>query len=156
MCFSLRQSWYKALDDAEARFRQLLTSSPAQWRRVTASQDASTSRKGKGRAFVPELSDVVVHKHAGNAGGDDIYRLVLDTPSGETPVSLEPFKSVLSTPEIRQEWDPAVTEAHMVEMIDRVCRVTKTNFSLGWPAKCVDFVLVAGLATNRGVAQGTL
>lgn len=85
-------------------------------------------------ASVPELADVVVHRKYGKSG-EDIYRLVLDVPTGEELVSLEPWKAVLSTPELRQEWDPAVEEAHLVEMFDQTTRISKTNFTLGWPAK---------------------
>jgi len=66
-----------------------------------------------------------------------MYRVVLDVPVVEEQVSLEPWKAVLTTPELRQEWDPAVEEAHMLEVLDRSTQVSKTNFTLGWPAKCV-------------------
>ena len=67
--------------------------------------------------------------------GNDVYRLVLDVPTGEDFVSLEPWKAVLSTPELRQEWDPAIDDAHLLEMFDHTAPISKTNFSLGWPAK---------------------
>lgn len=85
-------------------------------------------------ASVPELADVVVHRNS-TKPGDDIYRLVLDVPTGDDYVSLEPWKAVLTTPELRQEWDPAVEEAHLLEMFDHTTRISKTNFTLGWPAK---------------------
>lgn len=97
--------------------------------------DPSTALKGKARASAsPELADVVVHRKAGKSG-DQIYRAVLDISTGDDPVSLESWKSVLSTPELRQVWDPAVEEAHLVEMFDPTIRVSKTNYTLGWPAK---------------------
>jgi hypothetical protein len=43
----------------------------------------------------------------------------------------------LATPELRQEWDPAVDGAALLEMLDPTTRISKTNFTLGWPAKCV-------------------
>lgn len=68
--------------------------------------------------------------------GDDVYRLVLDVPTGDEQVSLEPWGAVLTTPELRQEWDPSVNEAHLLEMFDHDTRISKTNYTLGWPAKC--------------------
>jgi hypothetical protein len=137
--FRLRQSWYSALNDAETHFRQLLTSpSSAEWKRLSASTDSTANKKGKARApAIPELADVVVHRKPSKAGGGDVYRLVLDVPTGDESVSLEPWKSVLTTPELRQEWDPAVEDAHLVEVFDHTTRICKTNFTLGWPAKCV-------------------
>lgn len=131
----LRQSWSSALNDAEAYFRQLLTSSSSEWKRIINAGDNSPSKKGKARVgTVPDLSDVAVYRNLSKAG-NDIYRLVLDVPTGEDFVSLEPWKAVLSTPELRQEWDPAVDDAHLLEMFDPTTRISKTNFSLGWPAK---------------------
>ena len=138
----LRQSWYNALSEAESHFRQLLSSSSSrEWRRVsTPTVDLPPTSKGKARAASnPEVTDVVVHRKAGKAG-DQIYRAVLDISTGDDPVSLESWKAVLSTPELRQVWDPAVEAAHLVEMFDPMTRVSKTNFTLGWPAKCVFFL----------------
>lgn len=132
----LRQSWYTALNDAETHFRQLLTSASNDWKRIATSVDSSAGRKGKARvSAVPELADVVVHRNSRKGGGEDIYRLVLDVPTGDDIVSLEPYKAALTTPELRQEWDPAVEDAHLVEMFDHTTRICKTNFTLGWPAK---------------------
>lgn len=95
----------------------------------------SPGKKGKARvSTVPELADVIVHRHTGKSG-DDVYRMVLDVAIGDENVSLEPWKAVLTTPELRQEWDPAVEEAHLLEMFDHKTRISKTNFTLGWPAK---------------------
>lgn len=131
----LRQSWYTALNDAESHFRQLLTSSlPSDWRRISAATD-TPNKKGKSRlSTVPELADVIVHRHTGKSG-DDVYRMLLDVAVADDGVSLEPWKAVLTTPELRQEWDPAVEEAHLLEMFDHKTRISKTNFTLGWPAK---------------------
>lgn len=84
----------------------------------------------------PELADVVAHKKSSKSG-EDVYRVVLDVLTGDEPVSLEPWKAVLATPELRQEWDPAVEDAHLVEVLDHRTRICKTNFTLGWPAKYV-------------------
>ncbi|KAF7309512.1 hypothetical protein MIND_00322000 [Mycena indigotica] len=140
----LRQSWYNALNGAETHFRQLLTSSSsAEWKRLSGSSDPSAGRKGKGRmSGLPELADVVVHRNSTKLGGD-VYRLVLDVPTGDDTVSLEPWKAVLTTPEMRQEWDPAVEDAHLVEIFDHNTRICKTNFTLGWPANPRDAVTIS-------------
>ncbi|KAL1740061.1 hypothetical protein HDZ31DRAFT_48240, partial [Schizophyllum fasciatum] len=72
-----------------------------------------------------------------------IFRLVLDVPAAEETLSLKSWHAVLSTPELRQEWDPAVDDAHTVELLDDRTRVVKTNFTLGWPASPRDAVTIA-------------
>lgn len=132
----LRQSWSTNLKEAESHFRRLLTSySSPEWKRVNTTSDPSTTAKVKARlaSALPELSDVVVHRRSST--GNDVYRVVLDIPTGEEPVTLEPWKVVLATPELRQEWDPAVEAAQLVEMFDNKTRICKTKFTLGWPAK---------------------
>lgn len=98
-------------------------------------EGAQSSAKGKARAAAgPHLTDVVVHRRAGK--GEAVYRVVLDVPTTDDPqVTLEACKAVMSTPELRKEWDPAVEGAQLLEMLDRATRVTKTNFTLGWPAR---------------------
>ena len=134
----LHQSWYAALDNAQAHFRQLLTShSSSEWKRVPVASDSSSPTKGKGRASnTPELTDVIVHRRLSKSG-ENIYRAVLEVAIGDDPVSLDAWKSVLITPELRKDWDPAVEGAQLLEMTDQVTRVVKTNFTLGWPARCV-------------------
>jgi len=63
--------------------------------------------------------------------------MLLEVALTEDVVSLESWKAVLTTPELRQEWDPAVEEAHLLEMFDHKTRISKTNFTLGWPVKYV-------------------
>ena len=139
-----------ALNNAETHFRQLLTSPSTQWKRLSATTDttASAKQKGKARASIstPDITDVIVHRNSTQAG--DIYRLVLDVPTGDEQVSLEPWGAVLTTPELRQEWDPSVKEAHLLEMFDHDTRISKTNYTLGWPAK-YDNVSVDYLSTNH-------
>ena len=121
------------MNDAESHFRRLLTSPSSEWKRVPSTSDSK--EKGKARATgVPELADVITHHKVGKAG-EDVYRLVLDIPAGDALVTLEPWKLVLSTPELRREWDPAVEESSLVEVFDSTTRICKTNFTLGWPAK---------------------
>ncbi len=132
----MRQSWYSALTEAEAHFRELLTLPAAEWKRLSISADnLSTKQKGKVKiSFLPELSDVLLHRRS-TKGRDDVYRIMLDVPLGDEEVSLEPWKAVLTTPELRKEWDPAVEDAHLVEVFDHISRICKTNYTLGWPAK---------------------
>ena len=138
---SLKRSWYEALGKAESHFQTLLTSTATnEWKRLSNSTDISPSRKGKTRLLsVPELTDVVVHRQSVKSG-EDIYRLTLEVATGEDSVTLEPWETVFSAPELRKEWDPAVVDAHLVETFDPSTRICKTNFTLGWPAKCVVFV----------------
>jgi hypothetical protein len=132
---SLHKSWYEALDNAQTNFRQLSTShSSLDWKRVIV-ENSQINGKGKGRASVgPHLSDVVLHRRA--AKGGTVYRAVLDVSVVDEPqVSLDACKAVLSTPELRKEWDPAVEKAQILEMFDQTTRIAKTNFALGWPAR---------------------
>ncbi|KAI0737353.1 hypothetical protein C8Q80DRAFT_1213874 [Daedaleopsis nitida] len=140
----LHQSWYTALDNAQAHFRQLLTShSSPEWKRVPIPSDSNQTTKGKGRAtYSPELSDVIIHRRQ-NKSGESIHRAVLEVIIGDEPVSLEAWKSVLITPELRKEWDPAVEGAQLLEMFDQATRISKVNFSLGWPANPRDAVTIS-------------
>jgi hypothetical protein len=94
---------------------------------------------------IPEFNDVSVHRKASLAG-NDVYRVTLEVPTGEEVLSLEPWKAVLATPELRQEWDPAVEAASLLEMFDSKTRICKTNFTLGWPAKYAFFKITSGYA----------
>ncbi|KAH7921184.1 hypothetical protein BV22DRAFT_1038944 [Leucogyrophana mollusca] len=142
----LRQSWYDALSGAESNFRQLLTSySSSEWKHVSLSGETSSPGKGKSRASsTPELTDVVVHRKT-TKSGENVYRVVLDVPTIDEPVSLDSWQAVLTTPELRQEWDPAVESAQLVEMFDHRTRIAKTNFTLGWPANPRDAVTISRL-----------
>ena len=129
----LRDSWYASLDDAQSNFRQLLSSHASpEWKRVPIPND--TNSKGKSRATSPELTDVVLHRRTSKSS-EPVYRAILDVPIGDSPVSLESWKATLSTPELRREWDPAVEGAHLVEILDQATRISKVDFTLGWPAK---------------------
>ncbi|KAI9067930.1 hypothetical protein FKP32DRAFT_1588126 [Trametes sanguinea] len=141
----LRESWYNALDNAQAHFRQLLTSHASHdWKRVPVSIDgAAPASKGKGRASaVPEVADVMIHRKASKSG-ESVYRAVLEVPLGDDTASLEMWKSVLVTPELRKEWDPAVEGAQLLEMFDQATRISKVNFRLGWPANPRDAVTIS-------------
>jgi hypothetical protein len=141
--YRLRQSWQAALNDAEAHFRKLLASSQcSDWKRIANTGADSSSIKGKARApTIPDLRDVVIHRLS-DKSGESIYRVLLDVPAGGDPLPLDHWKAVLSTPELRQDWDPAVEEAHLVEVFDQTSRIIRTNFTLGWPAKSVLLTLM--------------
>ena len=83
---------------------------------------------------MPELTDVIIHRRASRSS-ENVYRAVLEVPVGDEPTPLGAYKSVLITPELRKEWDPAVEGAQLLEMFDQATRISKVNFSLGWPAK---------------------
>ncbi|TFY53977.1 hypothetical protein EVJ58_g9138 [Rhodofomes roseus] len=137
----LRNSWYASLDDAQSNFRQLLSSHTSpDWKRVPIPND--TISKGKSRAVAPELTDVVLHRKTSKSS-EPVYRAILDVPVGDTLVSLETWKAVLSTPELRKEWDPAVEGAHMIEILDQATRISKVDFTLGWPANPRDAVVIS-------------
>lgn len=140
--YRLHASWLAALEQAQNRFRSLLSPSTAgSWRKVpvsSATRDSTTGveaviGKGKGRA-PPRMSDVKVHRRT--QSGDDVLRLTLEIPVDNGIDTLETWKAVLTTPELRKEWDPAVDSAHVVETcFDPDTRIVKTDYRLGWPAK---------------------
>ena len=135
----LRQAWYESLDNAQTNFRQHLTShSSSDWKRVNV-EGSQSSAKGKARASSePHLTDVVLHRKVSK--GESVYRAVLAVPTAEDPqLTLEACKAVLATPELRKEWDPSVEKAQLLEMFDQATRIAKTDFTLGWPARCAAY-----------------
>ena len=87
-----------------------------------------------GNVAGPQLADVVLHRRV--AKGGTVYRAVLDVSVTDEPqLTLEACKAVLSTPELRRQWDPAVEKAQLLEIFDQATRIAKTNFTLGWPAR---------------------
>ncbi|KAI9453398.1 hypothetical protein BJY52DRAFT_1189620 [Lactarius psammicola] len=141
---SLRQAWYNALNDAQSSFRRFLTSSTSsEWKRVLVPGESTPlNSKGKGRSSVPELSDVIVHRKS-TKSEDTVYRVILDVPTADDTIPFGAWKSILATPELRQEWDPAVDGAVLLEMLDPTTRISKTNFTLGWPANPRDAVTIS-------------
>ena len=146
----LRQSWFNALDLVQSQFRQLLTSPASDWKRVPAPPSASDGsgtpshpdvpqlqlkNKGKARAngHTSDSNNVKLSRKSTKAG--DVYRVQLDvTLAPEDTIPLDSWKSVLVTPEFRKEWDPTVENSTLIEMLDPTTRISKTNFTLGWPA----------------------
>ncbi|KAI6001088.1 hypothetical protein F5J12DRAFT_844899 [Pisolithus orientalis] len=146
----LRQTWSDALSAAETNFRQLLASySSNEWKHVPLPQDAPSPRKGKSRAasLNPELRDVAVHRKV-TKSGEYVYRAVLDVPATDENAAMDVWKAIITTPEIRQEWDPAVDASQLVELFDQRTRITKTRFTLGWPANPRDAVTISRLHQN--------
>jgi hypothetical protein len=137
--YRLRQSWASALSKAEAQFRSLLVStSSSAWKRVPLpasppqlGQKIGSNASGKGRAM--DTEGIVIHRRQTNRG--DIMRIVLDVPLEASLADLDKWRAVLSTPEIRGDWDPAVEGSSLVEMFDWNTRIARTNYGLGWPAK---------------------
>jgi hypothetical protein len=134
--FRLRASWAASLNEAEASFRSL-SSSGGTWQRVPApkresSINSPTSPTPSGSR---DASDVLMHRRPGKRG--DVYRIVLEVDPDTTLSNLDAWRAVLTTPELRKEWDPAVESSRLVELFDLETRIAKTNFTLGWPARCV-------------------
>ena len=133
--FRLRQSWSDALNDAQTSFQSHLASSQSTWKRVPI-REGSTGGKGKARQLLSVHSgNVVIHRKPTKSG--DVYRAIADVSLGEDTVEMDALYAVLTTPELRQEWDPAVEASQTVEMFDPNTRIVKTKFTLGWPAKYV-------------------
>ena len=91
--------------------------------------------KGKARAngHTPDSNNVKLSRKSTKTG--DVYRVQLDvTLAPEDTIPLDSWKSVLVTPEFRKEWDPTVESSTLIEMLDPTTRISKTNFTLGWPA----------------------
>lgn len=56
-------------------------------------------------------------------------------PATAALLSLDAWAAVLSTPELRREYDPVVQDGRIIEMFDPDARIARTDFALGWPAK---------------------
>ncbi|KAG8980898.1 hypothetical protein FRB90_007416, partial [Tulasnella sp. 427] len=161
----LHESWLAALKHAQDRFRSLLSSpsSDPTWKRVpvpSSSVDGGAAGAGgvggptaagasglgsstsKSKQHRPRVSDVVVHRRT--AKGDDVVRVVLEIPADDGLASLDAWKAVLSTPELRKEWDPTVESSSVVETcFDPDTRISKTDFTLGWPANPRDAITIS-------------
>ncbi|KDQ19629.1 hypothetical protein BOTBODRAFT_126512 [Botryobasidium botryosum FD-172 SS1] len=151
----LHESWSAALTQAQSRFRSLLLSSSSpSWKRVPIPQSESSaasaaplsnpSPKGKGRARFTDNADIAMHRRSSKEG--DVLRVVLDINldgDDNALASMDIWKAVLATPEMRKEWDPSVEGAHMVEMFDPNTVIAKTDFTFGWPANPRDAITIA-------------
>lgn len=133
----LPETWSKALNDAIATFQtHLISGQSSSWKRVPLpfKKNSSDGSKGKARnPLRPDARDVSVYRKTTKTG--DVYRIILDVPAVEETADLEAWRATIVTPELRQEWDPAVESAQVLEMCDPSTRIIKTNFTLGWPAR---------------------
>ncbi|EJD48112.1 hypothetical protein AURDEDRAFT_113016 [Auricularia subglabra TFB-10046 SS5] len=146
----LRASWAASLSEAETAFRAL-SSSATTWQRVPSPKRENSVASPQSTTFnaVPELPDPVVHRRPSKRG--DVYRVMVDVPlDDQDSVSgmLDAWKAILSTPELRKEWDPAVESARLIEMFDLETRIVKTNFMLGWPANPRDAITITRTVRN--------
>lgn len=97
-----------------------------------------------------------MHRRSSKDG--DIYRAVLDVyvpsmisspdseksirdPADAVLLNLQTWSAVLSTPELRREYDPVVQDGRIIEMFDPDTRIARTDFALGWPAKYVILIV---------------
>ena len=143
MTCRLHESWLAALDQAQTHFKSLLTgSSSTEWKRVTVpgpsssidSQSSSSAQLPHVKLSRPRVSDVSVHRRTTKTG--DVLRVSLEIPAEDTLESIDAWKAVLTTPEMRKEWDPTVESSSIVETVfGPETRLARTEFSLGWPAK---------------------
>ncbi|KDN48452.1 hypothetical protein K437DRAFT_85961 [Tilletiaria anomala UBC 951] len=91
-----------------------------------------------------KASRIIVHRRSNpHRKGPDVFRATFEVPfEGDSP-DLEGFRSALTTPDARSQWDGLVESSELIEMPDPVTRVTKTNFRLGWPASPRDAITVS-------------
>lgn len=140
---------------ASGSFKSTATSSPPRNAdvgiRSTAPQRSKSQSKGKAKSrrqllVIPEVSDVIVHRRVSKDGPGEVHRAVLDVTLGDDDVEslrlsqLNAWRAVLSTPEMRKEYDSAVQDGQILEMFDAETRISKLDFALGWPAKWVAMV----------------
>ncbi|KAF8325403.1 uncharacterized protein EI90DRAFT_3072733 [Cantharellus anzutake] len=121
--------------------------------RSSTPQRAKSQSKGKGKLrrqplIIPDVTDVVVHRIVSKDGPGEVLRAVLDVTLGDDIESLRlsqlsAWRAVLSTPQMRKEYDPAVQDGHILEMFDTETRVAKLDFALGWPANPRDAVTIS-------------
>ncbi|KZT41749.1 hypothetical protein SISSUDRAFT_1000411 [Sistotremastrum suecicum HHB10207 ss-3] len=146
---TLRETWSKAFNDAQNQLRALLTSASSKdWKRLSLSQREGSlpqaDAKGKGKIPLPPLvtsKDVIIHRKSSKFG--DVSRIVLDIPVEPELARIDVWKNVLTTPELRKEFDPAVESCELVEMFDPDTRILKTKFTLGWPANPRDAITIS-------------
>ncbi|KAL5513369.1 hypothetical protein ACEPAH_3768 [Sanghuangporus vaninii] len=142
---TLRETWSNALNEAVTAFQaHLISGQSSSWKRIPLPSKKSSSDSTKSKAhnpLRPDIRDVSVYRKTTKTG--DVYRIILDVPAGEESNDLEAWRATIVTPELRQEWDPAVESAQVLEMCDPSTRIIKTNFTLGWPANPRDAVLIS-------------
>jgi hypothetical protein len=121
-----RQTWRTTFEDSQSNFRSLLTGGTTGWKRVpilNVDEPNSPAKLGRNEELRP-------HRKG------DVYRAMLDVPvADDDSLSAAQWRAVLSTPEVRKEWDATVESNELLEMFDSETRIVKTKFIAGWPAK---------------------
>ncbi|CAG8666702.1 9378_t:CDS:2, partial [Acaulospora colombiana] len=128
----------------DTQLQSLLTSATSTSWRPVPPVVSDTPKDGSSTTF--EESKVIIHKRPSKQG--EIFRLVYDIPIED--FSLNAWKAVLTTPEMRQEWDPGVESSQLIELFDVDVRITKTYFTLGWPANPRDAITI-----SRTISDGS-
>ncbi|GJJ11421.1 hypothetical protein Clacol_005654 [Clathrus columnatus] len=96
----------------------------------------------KGKSKVSWSTDNMV-MHRKQAKDGDVTRVVLDIPIESSVAELDKWRAILTTPDVRSEWDPSVESSYLVEMFDWNTRIARTNYTLGWPANPRDTVTIS-------------
>ncbi|GAA5880465.1 hypothetical protein JCM3774_005201 [Rhodotorula dairenensis] len=128
----------------------------------TTTAAAGSGAKGKGSAatatttaaaltpgpFVHGLapldpSQVRVHRKADPTRNADIVRAVAEVACDPSTFNLDAVRAVLSTPEVRPQWDKLVDGSTGLALIDPLTRITKTDYRLGWPASPRDTITIS-------------
>ena len=136
-----------AFEEAQTTFRGLLTGGSTGWRRV------HVAANGEGPSSPSTSSrneDIHIHRKG------DVYRAMLDVPLAENDdLTVEQWRAILTTPEVRKEWDATVESNELLEMFDSETRIVKTKFVAGWPAKWVSSHELGSVPANRTSAPAT-
>lgn len=91
-------------------------------------------------------SQVRVHRQFDSARNADMVRAVAEVacdPDAASPIDLDAVRAVLSTPEIRPQWDKLVDASTGLSLLDPLTRITKTDYRLGWPASPRDTITIS-------------
>ncbi|GAA5990862.1 hypothetical protein JCM10908_000052 [Rhodotorula pacifica] len=133
---------------------------------LNAATAATLSKKGKGRTsssaatlataaaaalpgpFVHGLapldpSQIRVHRKSDPTRNADIVRAIAEVPCDPDKLDLDAVRAVLSTPEVRPQWDKLVDASTGLSLLDPLTRITKTDYRLGWPASPRDTITIS-------------
>ncbi len=126
--FSVNSAWNLAISEAEAKLRDLLGDGKG-WRRLSPAPSRETDA-------------VSIYRRG------EVYRAVTEVPYDSSSGGAEEWVSVLSTPELRKEWDGSVDSAEIIEVFEQesaddgsqstpstFTRLLRTTYGVGWPAK---------------------
>ena len=90
-------------------------------------------------------SQVRVHRKFDSSRNADMVRAVAEVtcdPNSDA-LDLDAVRAVLSTPEIRSQWDKLVDASTGLSLLDPLTRITKTDYRLGWPASPRDTITIS-------------